>query len=83
MNHVIAYDISVGTYLYFDAVIASRVCGPQVVNVITLDETIGNPASIAVAPQVHAFTCRRATRVQSGVVDVISSKDHRVRVSAI
>jgi hypothetical protein len=83
MNHVIADNVTIGAYLYFDAVVASRACASQVVNVISLDETVGNPASIIVASQIHAFACSRATRIQARVMDVISSQNHGIRVSTI
>jgi hypothetical protein len=66
VDHVVADHVAEAAFLQLDAVALRDAGAVRVMNVIALDETVGEPAGVAVAAQVHAF----AGAV--GVMDVIA-----------
>ena len=83
VNDVISDGISIRAEFDLDAVIAADAGAAQVVDVVAFHKRVCSDIRAVVGADVHALALRRAAVAQSGVMNVISSDNEGVAVTAV
>lgn len=83
MDDIVADDVAVRAEFYFDAVVAAAAGAASMMDVIALDEAVGGYTRAVMTAYVHTFSFGRAALTQACIVDVISSDDKGVTITAV